>query len=535
MTVSSAKNKAGPFVAAGASGTFPRDFLILAASHLRVVRVRDRQETVLTAGISHTGLGTASGNVTVASGLQAGDQVYLLRNVPKLQLSDYNAQGRVSTEQVERDFDAAVMAIQDLAEEQSRALTLGVGATVTPEEVIASALAAPTFAGQAQEAAARAAESELRVQAQVTRGRELPEYFDGSVAAAHAIGKPVDYGNALWPSDEPSSYFNIYGATKFRKASYKRLQLGRDGSPVDDPQPMWVVQKFSSATRDVDPSAWDQAGYYAIQSRSGGAYRAALTGFTRAFLAAGGDHIGVHGRSDVRSPGSRGYGVWAYGADLTAVGNAAACHAGEFNGQSLNDPGYGSNHQCLRLCMADSALPGNRFGQAVVIGNPTHGGEAGFHQGIWIQPNSILGNDILDGEAIRIDSRTSSAAGRTGGIRFRRGSPSHTGEFKYALRTDEGAFQGNEAVILGAGQRVSWFTGGARGTSMTGGVTTVTINASLGISLPDVAANAAAVAVGGNRVLSTRQAAIPNASGGTEIATINSILTALRVHGLIGA
>jgi hypothetical protein len=39
--------------------------------------------------------------------------------------------------------------------------------------------------------------------------------------------------------------------------------------------------------------------------------------------------------------------------------------------------------------------------------------------------------------------------------------------------------------------------------------------------------------VNGTQVVTVRQAAIPNAAGGTEIATINAILTALRAHGLI--
>lgn len=359
--------------------------------------------------------------------------------------------------------------------------------------------------------------------------------FGGSLVGSHATGSPVEYSDRLWPGDEPNSYFNIYGATKYRTASYDRVQLGRDGSPVNDPKPMWVVQKFSSADRSVDSSAWDQAGYYAIQARSGDAYRAALTGFTRAFAAAGGDHIGVHGRSDVRSSGSRGYGVWAYGADLTSVGNAAACHAGEFNGQSLNDPGYGSDHQCLRLCMADSATAGNRFGSALNIGNPTHGGEAGFHQGIWVQSNAILGSAGLDGEAMRVDARTNNTAGATGGIRFAKASTTHTGVFKYALRTDEAAFTANEAVIMASGQRVSWFVSGSRTTSIVGGSTSVTVNASNGIAIPDVAANGVGVSVGGQRVLSTRQAAIPNATAGTEVATLNAILNVLRVHGLISS
>ena len=45
--------------------------------------------------------------------------------------------------------------------------------------------------------------------------------------------------------------------------------------------------------------------------------------------------------------------------------------------------------------------------------------------------------------------------------------------------------------------------------------------------------SSAVVAIGGAKVVGQRQAAIPNAAAGTEIASINAILAALRTHGLI--
>lgn len=42
------------------------------------------------------------------------------------------------------------------------------------------------------------------------------------------------------------------------------------------------------------------------------------------------------------------------------------------------------------------------------------------------------------------------------------------------------------------------------------------------------------VTVNGTKVVGVRQADIANAGTGTEVATINAILTALRAHGLIG-
>ncbi|WP_323008534.1 hypothetical protein [Paracoccus sp. (in: a-proteobacteria)] len=76
--------------------------------------------------------------------------------MPNLQRSDYNAQGRVRTDQVESDFDLHTMQIQDLSERQSRALTLGVAAEISGEAAMKAALQAPQYAAQAQEAAALA-------------------------------------------------------------------------------------------------------------------------------------------------------------------------------------------------------------------------------------------------------------------------------------------------------------------------------------------------------------------------------------------
>lgn len=165
MTVSSAKSKAGPYVATGSSQTFPRDFLVQNAAHVRVIRARDGVETDLTSGISHTGIGTASGTVTITTGIQAGDVIYLLRAVPKLQLSDYNSQGRVSPEQVERDFDVAMMALQDIAEQQARALTLGVSSDLSGEDALRAIVQAPGMVTAAAEAAQRAQSAAILAQA----------------------------------------------------------------------------------------------------------------------------------------------------------------------------------------------------------------------------------------------------------------------------------------------------------------------------------------------------------------------------------
>lgn len=156
MTVESQNNKSGPFIASGATGVFPRNFLVFDPAHVRVVRSRDGVETNIETGISHSGIGSASGAVTLTQGIQSGDRITLLRNVPNVQRSDYSAQSSVPTDQVELDFDLMAMQVQDLAERQGRSLTLPVDSTVDGEEAMQAALAAPQYASQAMDAALRA-------------------------------------------------------------------------------------------------------------------------------------------------------------------------------------------------------------------------------------------------------------------------------------------------------------------------------------------------------------------------------------------
>ncbi|WGR61453.1 hypothetical protein E3U26_12420 [Paracoccus ferrooxidans] len=207
MTVESAKNKAGPFNVTGTSGTFPRDFLLLDEDHLRVIRVRDGEETDLTSGIGHTGIGTADGTVVISTGIQSGDQIYLLRAVPNLQRSDYNAQGRVRTEQVESDLDLTIMQIQDLREAQGRALTLSVSSEIDGETAMAAALAAPRYADQAREAAddaqAAAASVPPNFTSRAVAEPALPQFADGrevTIAGVRYIidSAAVGMSSAMW-------------------------------------------------------------------------------------------------------------------------------------------------------------------------------------------------------------------------------------------------------------------------------------------------------------------------------------------------
>lgn len=156
MTVESSINRSGPFIASGTTGVFPRNFLVFDPAHVRVVRVRGGVEADITTGISHSGLGSASGTVTLTAEIQAGDRITLLRKMPHVQRSDYSAQSSVPTDQVELDLDLIQMQVQDLAERQNRSLMLPVDTTQTGEEAMRAALAAPAYALEAKQAALEA-------------------------------------------------------------------------------------------------------------------------------------------------------------------------------------------------------------------------------------------------------------------------------------------------------------------------------------------------------------------------------------------
>lgn len=202
MTVESAQNKSGPFIASGTSGTFPRNFLVLDGAHVRVVRSRGETETDLTSGISHTGIGTAAGSVTISQGIQSGDRITLLRNVPNVQRSDYSAQSSVPADQVELDLDLMAMQVQDMAERQRRALTLPVDSTISNTEATRIALKVPEYAARAEAAAIRAVAAAQIVESVLTFGAKGDGVADDT-AAFQAAADAVKDGRLLVP---PGTY-----------------------------------------------------------------------------------------------------------------------------------------------------------------------------------------------------------------------------------------------------------------------------------------------------------------------------------------
>jgi len=121
MTVSSSTNR-NQYTGNGATTSFARTFLVSDVDHLKVYTTTGGVTTEVTSGVTKTdGIGTASGNVVFDTAPASGTTVTLIREVPLTQETDYSAQGSVSPEQVEADFDLAGQIVQDLQEELGRA------------------------------------------------------------------------------------------------------------------------------------------------------------------------------------------------------------------------------------------------------------------------------------------------------------------------------------------------------------------------------------------------------------------------------
>jgi len=353
-------------------------------------------------------------------------------------------------------------------------------------------------------------------------GEVSPRSFGGSLAAAHATGKPVDYGDRLWPGDSSVGYMNCFGFSKYRTALESRLQAGLAGSPVADPRPVSATVKFTSADRADDPGAWTQTGYYGLVKRSGDAYGAALTGYARSDGGAG-DMIGTHGRahSSVSGVGQL-FGMWAYASYDGANGLPLHLTGMEINVVNRSGdsdfamPSVGGNAEArgIALVTADGAKRAQ-----IGVSVERMGGTAGWLLGMRVRADSIVPS-LTPGAgrtcAFRVEGGLS-AATSYGGISF------EGAYFDYGLDFSQltQPFKDNAAIRLRPNDRIYFGDDAAnRYISRPSGRNAINFNN-------------LSVEISGQQVLTARQPAIANAASGTEAATINAVLAALRAHGLI--
>jgi len=135
MTVSSEARRSGPYNGNGVTKSFPYEFRIKDAGHVKVIQTDSRgAETVLALNVSYavSGVGSATGgDVTLSVAPAVGERITIVRNVPFVQEMDLENQGAFFSETIEDALDLGVMRDQQLSERLDRAVTIP--ASANPE------------------------------------------------------------------------------------------------------------------------------------------------------------------------------------------------------------------------------------------------------------------------------------------------------------------------------------------------------------------------------------------------------------------
>jgi hypothetical protein len=141
LTVPATTRRAGPFNGNGAATSFPFEFKVFAAADIAVVRAdTGGVETTLAPGSNYSVTlnpdqdSDPGGSVTyplAGAPLPAGSTLVITGAVPYDQTLDLPSGGAFSPRAVENAFDRTVLQIQQLAEQQGRALTLPATAAST--------------------------------------------------------------------------------------------------------------------------------------------------------------------------------------------------------------------------------------------------------------------------------------------------------------------------------------------------------------------------------------------------------------------
>lgn len=119
----------------GSTTAFTGNFKIFKKTEVRVVLVVNSTgvETVQVVDSDYTvsGLGADTHTVTMTTAPATGETLILLRNIPLEQQYDYTELGKFPAESHEENLDRIVMMVQQLNEEQQRAIQLAITTTLT--------------------------------------------------------------------------------------------------------------------------------------------------------------------------------------------------------------------------------------------------------------------------------------------------------------------------------------------------------------------------------------------------------------------
>lgn len=112
----------------GADQVLPVSFYFLEASHLRVVKTVDGNDTDLTLNVGYTVTGAANplgGSVTMIGGA-SGDKITIVRSVPFTQIVSYVENDQFPATVQERALDKLTQQVQQLRDELKRCVRLAI-------------------------------------------------------------------------------------------------------------------------------------------------------------------------------------------------------------------------------------------------------------------------------------------------------------------------------------------------------------------------------------------------------------------------
>lgn len=359
--------------------------------------------------------------------------------------------------------------------------------------------------------------------ADITNVKDFGAVGDGStddataIQAAHDVHGYVNYlkGDYVDSRDGTFPVFNLRGLVGGEKR-----KMGEWLTPTDDRRPAFWSEKFSSVSRNVDPSTWDAgAGYFSLFKTGGDAYNAVTTSFGQ-HLGGEGQLIAGHMRAQGTHPEASVFGAWPY-----ADANVSSGYVKEIIGMEINlrnrgddvvrNPPAGQGlYRGLNILPADGS---NVCNIALDIGTQTSTGSAGWFTGIRLREDGIVPTSTYGQSEQLLIEGGSTRANRYGGIKF------ESGYFDYGIDfTGADEYNSNAAIILGYGNKV-----------------TTSLESSRYFNLIEAGAlfnlNNFNLAINGTAVVGEQKDAISDATEGTEIVTINNILNRLRAHGLIAS
>ena len=152
------------YTANGSQTAWPYTFTIIDSTDIKVYVTDD--DDVTTEVTSNFSVNTDTAEVTYPTAeslldpVTSGYKVTLKRSVPRVQETDYSAQGAIPAQSIEDALDVLTILVQDLAEEVSRAIKYPVEQTPSETTVTGYLSTLSGYVASASTSAANAADSE---------------------------------------------------------------------------------------------------------------------------------------------------------------------------------------------------------------------------------------------------------------------------------------------------------------------------------------------------------------------------------------